>query len=521
MKETKKTSSLRLKPLVACLAMSMAVASTGGLLAPELANAEVTRFAGKPASARVSQAQRAEALAQVREYRQAVRGKGNLQARTDRPAATVPVTSCADDGSAGTLRAVVGSAVDGDTVDLSALTCSQITLTSGEIDVAAPNLTIQGPGAKTLSINAGGSNRAFYHHAGSDGGTLTLADVTVTNGYYFDDYLIAPGGCVYSTGSVTLNNATITNCKAVGKYSGGGAINAGDDITLTNSTVSGNQSLGNVTKYGGKYDGPQGGGQGGGLYAGGNVTISKSTISNNRAELTSGAAVFNRGGGVFAFGAITVSDSAISNNEVAGNDYGGLGGGIFANDKASALTITNSTISGNQADGGGGVLSIGPLALANSTVAFNTAQDDWGAGGIADLHEAADGTSTINSSIVAKNAGTGGFGDADFGSRGYTVEGANNLIIAASGEDLPADTLSDDPLLLPLADNGGPTLTHALGTGSPAIDAGNNVKGLAFDQRGEPYAREVGKAADIGAFESQGDDDDVIFTSGFDAQPVR
>lgn len=516
MKETNKTSSLRLKPLVACLAMSMAVASTSGLLAPELANAEVTRSAGKLASARVSQAHRAEALAQVREYRHTVRGKGSLQARTDRPAATVPVTSCADDGSAGTLRAIVGSAVDGDTVDLSALTCSQITLTSGEIDVAAPNLTIQGPGAKTLSINAGGSNRAFYHDAGSDGGTLTIADVTVTNGYYFDDYLLASGGCVFSTGSVTLSGAAVTNCKAVGKYSGGGGVYASDDITLTNSTVSGNQSLGNVSKYSGYKYGPTPGGQGGGLYAGGNVTISKSTISNNRGELTSGSSYFNRGGAVFAFGAITVSDSAIVNNQAISTTGGGIGGSIFANDDSSTLVITNSTISGNQADGGGGVLSIGPLALANSTVAFNIAKSDWGAGGIADLHEAAYGTSTINSSIVAKNSGTGAFGDADFGSYGYTVGGANNLIIAASGEDLPADTLSDDPLLLPLADNGGPTLTHALGAGSPAIDAGNNSMELEFDQRGEPYARVVGNAADIGAFESAGDDLDVVFRNGFD-----
>lgn len=516
MREKNKTPSLRLKPLVACLAMSMAVASTGSLVAPELAHAASTRPAAKLASVKVSQAHRAEALAQVREYRHIVRGKGNLQARTDRPAATVLVTSCDDDGSAGTLRAVVESAVDGDTVDLSALTCSQITLTSGEIEIAAPNLTIQGPGAKSLSIDAGGSNRAFYHDPGpdADGGTLTLADVTVTNGYYFDDYLIAPGGCILSFGSVTLSGAAVTNCKAVGKYSSGGAINAADDITLTNSTVSGNQSLGNASKYGD----PQPGGDGGGLYAGGNVTISKSTISNNRAELTSGAPPFNRGGGVLAFGAITVIDSAIVNNEAVGNGSGGIGGGVFAAADDSTVTITNSTISGNNASmAGGGIVSFSPLDLANSTVSFNSAgKTGIGGGGIVLQHDAGSGPSTFNSSLVAKNTGAGSSYDADLGSYAGGVVGANNLIIAASGEDLPADTLSDDPMLLPLADNGGPTLTHALAAGSPATDAGNNLGGLEFDQRGEPHAREVGKAADIGAFESAGDDLDIVFRNGFD-----
>jgi hypothetical protein len=80
--------------------------------------------------------------------------------------------------------------------------------------------------------------------------------------------------------------------------------------------------------------------------------------------------------------------------------------------------------------------------------------------------------------------------------------GNNNLVVAADASvTLPNDTLHATPLLLPLAANGGPTLTHGLAPGSPAIDAGNNLAALASDQRGAGFPRVLGVAADIGAFE--------------------
>ena len=83
-----------------------------------------------------------------------------------------------------------------------------------------------------------------------------------------------------------------------------------------------------------------------------------------------------------------------------------------------------------------------------------------------------------------------------------TVSGANNLVTAADATvALPAQTLHVHPLLLPLANNGGPTRTHALGVGSPALDTGNNVANLPTDQRGVAFPRVLGAAADIGAFE--------------------
>jgi len=87
---------------------------------------------------------------------------------------------------------------------------------------------------------------------------------------------------------------------------------------------------------------------------------------------------------------------------------------------------------------------------------------------------------------------------------GTAIGGHNNLKMGGvkSGQ-APTDTISADPLLQPLADNGGPTMTHAPGAGSPAIDAGNNLAALPGDQRGLPFLRTFGAKPDIGAFESQ------------------
>jgi hypothetical protein len=121
-------------------------------------------------------------------------------------------------------------------------------------------------------------------------------------------------------------------------------------------------------------------------------------------------------------------------------------------------------------------------------------------------------TLELDSTIIAGNMS--GPDPDDFEVYGMPViTGANNLVVASSAP-LPPDTISDDPMLDVLIDNGGPTFTMALLQGSPAIDAGNNVAQLADDQRGQGYPREVGLGADIGAFEVQ--TSDVIFRDGFD-----
>ena len=122
-----------------------------------------------------------------------------------------------------------------------------------------------------------------------------------------------------------------------------------------------------------------------------------------------------------------------------------------------------------------------------------------------------------NSSIIAANHAQGD--PANNIETIHTITGAN-ILITLESVSLPEGTLTDDPMLAPLADNGGATLTHTLLAGSPAIDAGNNAASLDTDQRGEGFVRVLGAAADIGAFEAQGEGG-TIFRDGFDGALPR
>jgi hypothetical protein len=144
---------------------------------------------------------------------------------------------------------------------------------------------------------------------------------------------------------------------------------------------------------------------------------------------------------------------------------------------AQTLTVNNSTITGNSATGQGGAFylavetSSNTLTLISTIVANST--DSSGTRDIA-------GTGTVNAtrSLIFNPAGT--------------INGTN-----------VANITGQNPLLGPLANNGGPTLTHALLGGSPALNTGSNPLAWAFDQRGTPFARSSG-VTDIGAFEVQG-----------------
>jgi hypothetical protein len=120
--------------------------------------------------------------------------------------------------------------------------------------------------------------------------------------------------------------------------------------------------------------------------------------------------------------------------------------------------------------------------------------------------------------LIANNTYGSGF-EYDLSTAGtgtFTFTGANNLV-RTTFANVPVGTIKNScPLLGPLRNNGGQTQTHALLGHSPAIDAGNNSAGLAFDQRGSPYARVSGSAADIGAYEVQ---PDTIFDNGFEGCP--
>jgi hypothetical protein len=241
----------------------------------------------------------------------------------------------------------------------------------------------------------------------------------------------------------------------------------------------------------------------GGYAAGGGILASylelnRSTVSGNTASYSgAGQAV---GGGVTAF-TLHANYSTVSGNGAA-TAYAGI--------YAANAYLFNSTISGNHADNGpvGGVYAFLSAEISNCTIIANTSKGTVAAGlyGAFALLP----TSTLQSTIIANNSASGV--ELDVGSTlGFTVLGSNNLIMAHSpGITVPADTISVDPKLGPLQDNGGQTQTHALLPGSPAIDKGRAAEGDLFDQRGFP--RVVGSLPDIGAVEF---DPDHIFGNGF------
>jgi hypothetical protein len=308
------------------------------------------------------------------------------------------------------------------------------------------------------------------------------------------------GGGIASVGETRLRDSTVLSntVYSPGHYGGGGGVRVFEAASaeIIGSTIAGNHA----PSAGGGLFGPESG------VLSIDTTLVTGNSSGNEAGLDEG------GGGILCLGCAVVLQSST----VSGNTAGADGGGIFIHYgeyAPQATQIINSTISGNMSakEGGGIMLDGGNASFSNSTIAFNAASIR-GAGISAGEYTY---QIELQSTIVSNNL-TGA--DANnVWAFPETVNGANNLVPNAGGPaEMPADTITADPLLLALADNGGATPTHALDTGSAALDAGNNAIDLVFDQRGEGYAREVGTAADIGAYEQQAGTGDVIFADGFE-----
>jgi hypothetical protein len=426
------------------------------------------------------------------------------------------VTSCDDSGS-GTLRDAITNAATGDTIDLSALDCGTITLTTGAIAVNVDDLTLAGPGASALTIDAAHASGVLNHYGN---GTLKIQSLTISNGYIVGQDFHG-GACVLSNANVEVDDATISNCYAYMGHAYGGAICAVGNVTLSDSTLSGNTTKGHYYYY--YYPGYpnpyliNGTSWGGGAYAGGRFTITNSTITHNRAEKNPRGSV---GGGIASrVGGQSIVGSTIDNN------YAWLGGGATILGHSAGdplgLTIVDSTISGNSAAMSSGGMD--SYRLAYTTVHNSTITDNYSAyycGGLYVYY----GVTDIKSSIIAANRSThdqNQFGlytaaDFDIFYSNATIGGDHDVVMT-SNTPMPADTITADPNLMPLADNGGPTWTHAIDQGSVAADAGSNPDNLDFDQRGNGYPRTVGSATDIGAYEiSVGPPPDQIFSDGFD-----
>jgi len=225
---------LRMQPMAACLALSLAAASTGSLAA------EVPAATGIAPSRSLLQGLRGPLDLPIHAARSALaKHHAPIHAATNRPAATLLVTNC-DDAGPGSLRDTVSfTAMSGDTVDLSALPCSTITLTTGAINVDQDDLFLTGPGADALAIDGGGTDRVIAHLGH---GKLTIIDLTITHGKYTATSYgySAYGGCLVSLANITLSNSTVSNCVAGGQsgaYAFGGGIFARGDLYLLNSVV--------------------------------------------------------------------------------------------------------------------------------------------------------------------------------------------------------------------------------------------------------------------------------------------
>ncbi len=403
-----------------------------------------------------------------------------------RPATTLAVTDCGDGTDSGTLRNTIAGAADGDIIDLRALACSSITLTDGVIPIPVENLSLLGPGADALAIDGNANDRVFIHPYN---GTFTIESLTVRNGRdRASGFDLAGGGCIAEASYLALSNSVVSGCYAGGEGAYGGAIYA-YGLQMNNSTLAGNTAYGihenaGTAAFGGAAF----------VYQ---LKMSDSIVSGNTAgHHEAGRPSYDIGGGIITIRASNVASSTIERNYATGR------GGGLASFSQDGMSIVNSTISGNRTvTAGGGGIFIRPLAylsLVNSTVTLNHANEGGG------LFAGPAVAPTLSSNLVFGNTATVA-ASADLASSGnLVIAGSHNLVGAAGlGVLLPADTLQADPHLLPLANNGGATPTHAIARGSPAIDAGTNSAASVFDQRGTGYPRVYGPAPDIGSYEVQ------------------
>ncbi|MEW5985891.1 MAG: choice-of-anchor Q domain-containing protein [Chloroflexota bacterium] len=340
-----------------------------------------------------------------------------------------------------------------------------------------------------------------FNSAARGGGIYNLPnlDLTILSSEIHDNTAISgdsggDGGGIYASGTLIIEDSTISRNVA---RRGGGIFKYSGSMRLQNSFVTDNVVEGQRATGGGAE------------ILGSTFVIENSQITGNVAR---GSAIDVGGGGLYLDDSGVISGSTISSNRVEGlaNSLGG--GGIYA-PFTPVVTIINSTISGNEALGqkGGGIATSGDIQFYNSTVTANVAGEGQGGG----LYIPFASSSILHNTIVAGND-TGGDCVGTAISAGYNILGDETgcAFTPAAGDQVGTAGNPIDPLLGPLQDNGGPTATHALLDGSPAIEMGNPAgctddQGnlLTSDQRG--YTRPVDGdgngniVCDIGSFEVQ------------------
>jgi hypothetical protein len=368
-------------------------------------------------------------------------------------------------------------------------------------------------GGKNLGKCNGGRGGGVYNIA-----TLTLKNCIVSNnitgigGYYVDEidypyYIPNPfpggkGGGIYNSGTLLLEESAInknaTSCGGGSGGDGGGIYNESGGETNISKCSLNNNTTGNGGPGFDVFAGSNGG-NGAGLYNNGKIKLNHCTIKNN----TTGNGGYSpndnggkggNGSGIFNSGLMTIINSTVTNNKTGkggnaewyGAGRGGDGGGIY---NRGTSTVTNCTICNNSTGKG----------------ASYVFEPDIGGSGGGIYNE---NTVNIKNTIIADNQVAFGGEGADcagsLNSYGYNlIENTNNTTINGT---LTGNITGQDPMLAPLANNGGPTYTHGLLPGSPAIDAGRNF-GYNYDQRGYtrpidvPGIPNIVDGIDIGAYE--------------------
>jgi len=353
---------------------------------------------------------------------------------------------------------------------------------------------------KTFEVDLGvdPADADFHYYLRRAGGALALgaaANVVHINTTLSGSENANSGGLGGSTGgesgatsyTLSLNDVVVEDNSSQGD---GGGLYIAAPTTATNVIVRNNTSITN----------------GGGFYNEANTNIMNSTISGNHAE---------GGGGVFLTGSNTVN---IAGSTLSANRA--IGGGAISGRSGVTVNVVNSTLSGNLGeDVGAGFYANGPSSLRFVTIANNIAGADAPAAG-SGLNTFPSGSVSISlqdvllhgnkkgwdpltdpngppdpSVLPSANCGyTGGGGSADINSAGHNLSGDSSCTAYLSDT---SDINNVDPMIGSLADNGGPTRTHALLAGSPALGKGAAITGVTVDQRG--VARD--NPPDIGAFE--------------------
>jgi predicted outer membrane repeat protein len=469
----------------------------------------------------------------------------------------VDAASAACDDTAGapfcTVQAAINAASAGDRIEIAAGSYIE-TLTIDR------NLTLHGAGISAVEGACDGETNLLGAPAVSvqAGVIVLLTDVTIKGGpaslgggvnnagvlflassEVCQNSAFNQGGGIYTSGALSLNRVQVyDNQQASAGVEGGGLFVASGRALVRNSTFTDNR----VARGGGIS-----------VAVGATLVLSRSTLKQNFADGTVPSAVSSRGGGLNNSGTAIIDQTEIAENFVL--DSAGLGGGIF-NDgilvmarsvlhdngtdhepgvpiatgfggglhNTGLATISSSTVSGNLFNPlilgfGAGISNSGSLSLSNVTITEN-ANGGAGVGGGAGIYLDGGGSVRVRNSIIAAQA----VGD-DCGS-GVTTDGYNidsdgtcGLVdLAGGGTDQPSVA---DAGLLPLAGNGGPTITHDLADTSPAIDGGNpagcmadpNGVGpaevpLTADQRGSTFVEIAGiggdpSGCDVGAVEFQ------------------